>query len=153
MAPFLGSITSHFSFPWKHLRISEMLLLWFCWVFLSTGKKNGNKNSIPRIASTCDSAVLDMTLMPNWGESRDANQSLLAFESCTLVILIVRDFSLSHFSPHKFYPEGKKTPSRAAQSYENFSFTKLVFSFMGLVYLAFILHCSLNNSLAFQSRI
>lgn len=109
MAPFLGSITSHFSFPWKHLRISEMLLLWFCWFFfLSTGKKNENKNSIPRIASTCDSAVLDMTLMPNWGESRDANQSLLAFESCTLVILIVRDFSLSHFSLHKFYPEGKK---------------------------------------------
>lgn len=151
MAPSPGSITSCFSFLWKHLRISEMLLLWFCCVFFLSTEKNGNKDSIPRIVSICDSAVLDVTLMPSWRESRDVNQFACSWKLHTGYLDIQGFFSVSLFL-HKFYSE-KKSPSKKAQSYENFSFTKSAFSFVGLLYSAFILHCSLNNSLAFQSRI
>lgn len=112
-------------------------------------KRNGNKNSVPRIANTCDSKDLDMALTPNWGESRGVKQFACS-SSSRLHVELTKDFSLFQtFLLNSTLEKKNQTPTlfqRGHDPYENFFFNKSAFSIADRPYLAFISHCSLNNS-------
>lgn len=74
-------------------------------------KRNGNKNSVPRIANTCDSKDLDMALTPNWGESRGVKQFACS-SSSRLHVELTKDFSLFQtFLLNSTLEKKKQTPS------------------------------------------